>query len=48
MKSPKITYAGTKDKRAITAQHMTIHKVDAARLRALNKNLFGMQVGDFK
>jgi tRNA pseudouridine13 synthase len=40
-------YAGTKDKRACTAQRLTVHRVDVARLVALNKTLkvSGLQVG---
>uniref|UniRef100_A0A453FMN4 TRUD domain-containing protein n=1 Tax=Aegilops tauschii subsp. strangulata TaxID=200361 RepID=A0A453FMN4_AEGTS len=40
--------AGTKDKRAITTQQVTLFKVHASRLAALNNKLTGIKVGDFK
>ncbi|XBI19522.1 hypothetical protein VPH35_061028 [Triticum aestivum] len=39
--------AGTKDKRAITTQQVTLFKVHASRLAALNNKLTGIKVGDF-
>src|SRR5579862_524802 len=44
-----ISYAGTKDRRAITTQRMSAHKVRAERLAGLNKNgnPIGIWLGDF-
>lgn len=39
-------YAGTKDKRGVTVQHVTLHRVSAERLAALNPRLFSIQVGN--
>ncbi|GBG00206.1 hypothetical protein Rsub_12987 [Raphidocelis subcapitata] len=39
--------AGTKDKRGITAQWVTLFKVHPARLAALNGRLRGIKLGDF-
>lgn len=40
-------FSGTKDKRAVTTQRVTIFKQQASRLAALNKRLFGMKIGNF-
>lgn len=40
--------AGTKDKRAITSQWVTAHRVSAQRLLGLNNRLFGIRTGNFK
>ncbi|KAL6609680.1 hypothetical protein ACP70R_039649 [Stipagrostis hirtigluma subsp. patula] len=40
-------FAGTKDKRAVTTQQVTVFKVQASRLAALNNRLFGIKVGNF-
>ncbi|ONK74350.1 uncharacterized protein A4U43_C03F5330 [Asparagus officinalis] len=40
-------FAGTKDKRAITTQRVTIFKQHPKRLAALNNKLCGIKVGDF-
>uniref|UniRef100_A0A0E0C8C4 TRUD domain-containing protein n=1 Tax=Oryza meridionalis TaxID=40149 RepID=A0A0E0C8C4_9ORYZ len=40
-------FAGTKDKRAVTTQQVTVFKVQASRLVALNSKLIGIKVGDF-
>ncbi|TGZ62144.1 hypothetical protein CRM22_007598 [Opisthorchis felineus] len=40
-------YAGTKDKRAITTQFVTVKDVDSKRLAALNSRLQGLRVGNF-
>ncbi|CAL5084237.1 unnamed protein product [Urochloa decumbens] len=40
-------FAGTKDKRAVTTQQVTLFKVHASRLAALNSKLAGIRVGDF-
>ncbi|TKY61401.1 Multisubstrate pseudouridine synthase 7 [Spatholobus suberectus] len=40
-------FAGTKDKRAITTQRVTVYKQRASRLASLNERLFGIKMGDF-
>ncbi|XP_057439468.1 multisubstrate pseudouridine synthase 7 isoform X2 [Lotus japonicus] len=40
-------FAGTKDKRAVSTQRVTVYKQQASRLASLNKRLFGIKVGDF-
>jgi tRNA pseudouridine13 synthase len=40
--------AGTKDKRAVTSQLITVHKTSAEQLRKLNARLRGIQLGNFK
>ncbi|XP_044500009.1 multisubstrate pseudouridine synthase 7 [Mangifera indica] len=40
-------FAGTKDKRSVSTQRVTVFKQHASRLAALNKRLIGIQVGDF-
>ncbi|KAK1374138.1 TRUD domain-containing protein [Heracleum sosnowskyi] len=40
-------FAGTKDKRAISTQRVTLYKVRASRLAALNARLIGIKIGDF-
>ncbi|KAK1271789.1 hypothetical protein QJS04_geneDACA007517 [Acorus gramineus] len=40
-------FAGTKDKRSISTQRVTVFKQHAERLAALNKRLIGIKVGDF-
>lgn len=40
-------FAGTKDKRAITTQQVTVFKQSAAKMAALNQRLFGIKVGNF-
>ncbi|XP_047342488.1 multisubstrate pseudouridine synthase 7 [Impatiens glandulifera] len=40
-------FAGTKDKRAVTTQRVTVFKQRASRLAALNEKLIGIRVGDF-
>lgn len=40
-------FSGTKDKRAVTTQRVTIFKQQASRIAALNKRLFGMKIGNF-
>ncbi|KAJ3120088.1 multisubstrate pseudouridine synthase 7 [Nowakowskiella sp. JEL0407] len=42
------TFAGTKDKRAITVQQVTGMRIRANRICALNKQLRGMKVGNFR
>ncbi|KAK4273551.1 hypothetical protein QN277_021931 [Acacia crassicarpa] len=40
-------FAGTKDKRAISSQRVTVFKQRASRLASLNERLIGIKVGDF-
>ncbi|KAF3454342.1 hypothetical protein FNV43_RR04789 [Rhamnella rubrinervis] len=40
-------FAGTKDKRAVSTQRVTVFKLHASRLAALNDRLIGIKVGDF-
>ncbi|XP_041017336.1 multisubstrate pseudouridine synthase 7 isoform X2 [Juglans microcarpa x Juglans regia] len=40
-------FAGTKDKRAISTQRVTVFKQHATKLAALNARLIGIKVGDF-
>lgn len=41
-------FAGTKDRRAVTCQRMSLSKVGVDRLNALNRTLKGMTIGGFK
>ncbi|KAI8800979.1 pseudouridine synthase [Cladochytrium replicatum] len=41
-------FAGTKDKRGITVQRITAHKMELERLRGVNSRLRGMQLGNFR
>lgn len=47
IQSKSFGIAGTKDKRAVTTQRVTVFKQQASRLAALNKRLYGIKVGDF-
>ncbi|XP_010463968.1 PREDICTED: multisubstrate pseudouridine synthase 7-like [Camelina sativa] len=40
-------FSGTKDKRSVSTQCVTVFKQQASKLAALNKRLFGIKVGDF-
>ncbi|XWS58324.1 hypothetical protein CRYUN_Cryun08bG0024100 [Craigia yunnanensis] len=40
-------FAGTKDKRSVSTQRVTVFKQHATRLAALNERLIGIKVGDF-
>ncbi|ESQ49598.1 hypothetical protein EUTSA_v10022286mg, partial [Eutrema salsugineum] len=40
-------FSGTKDKRSVSSQRVTVFKQQASKLAALNKRLFGIKVGDF-
>ncbi|XP_047949456.1 multisubstrate pseudouridine synthase 7-like [Salvia hispanica] len=40
-------FAGTKDKRAVTTQRVTVFKQRASKLAALNEKLIGIKVGNF-
>ncbi|ELR18530.1 RNA binding, putative, partial [Acanthamoeba castellanii str. Neff] len=46
-RASRFSYAGTKDKRGVTTQHMTIYHMRAEQLRGLNAKLYGMRVGNF-
>ncbi|KAK3818582.1 MAG: pseudouridine synthase [Benniella sp.] len=45
--SKVFTIAGTKDRRGVTSQWVTAHKVKAERLVGLNKSLRNMRLGNF-
>uniref|UniRef100_A0A0E0HGR6 TRUD domain-containing protein n=1 Tax=Oryza nivara TaxID=4536 RepID=A0A0E0HGR6_ORYNI len=47
LQSRSFGFAGTKDKRAVTTQQVTVFKISANRLAALNNRLFGIKVGNF-
>ncbi|GMY20993.1 multisubstrate pseudouridine synthase 7 [Fagus crenata] len=40
-------FAGTKDKRSVSTQRVTVFKQHASKLAALNERLIGIKVGDF-
>ncbi|KAK2992406.1 hypothetical protein RJ640_027854 [Escallonia rubra] len=40
-------FAGTKDKRSVSTQRVTVFKQSASRVAALNERLIGIKVGDF-
>ncbi|KAF7805197.1 multisubstrate pseudouridine synthase 7 [Senna tora] len=40
-------FAGTKDKRSVSTQRVTVYKQKASRLASLNERLIGIKVGDF-
>ncbi|CAM8925068.1 unnamed protein product [Rhodiola kirilowii] len=40
-------FAGTKDKRSVSTQQVTVFKQHASKLAALNRRLIGIKVGDF-
>ncbi|KAL1211648.1 hypothetical protein V5N11_023649 [Cardamine amara subsp. amara] len=40
-------FSGTKDRRSVSTQRVTVFKQQASKLAALNKRLFGIKVGDF-
>jgi tRNA pseudouridine13 synthase len=42
------SFAGNKDKRAVTTQKVTAQKINASKLAALNSRLIGLRLGDFK
>ena len=48
MPTRAIRYAGTKDRRAVTTQRLSISKISIDRLNALNRTLKGMLIGGFK
>lgn len=41
-------FAGTKDRRGVTCQRLSLSKIGVDRLNALNKTLKGMTIGNFK
>nr|CAH8840294.1 unnamed protein product [Trichobilharzia regenti] len=41
------TYAGTKDRRAITTQFVTVKGINSKTLSSLNSRLYGLRVGNF-
>ncbi|XP_058738635.1 multisubstrate pseudouridine synthase 7 isoform X1 [Vicia villosa] len=47
IRSKSFGFAGTKDKRAVTTQRVTVYKQQATKLASLNGKLFGIKVGDF-
>ncbi|KAF3679533.1 Pseudouridine synthase family protein isoform 3 [Capsicum annuum] len=47
IQSRSFGFAGTKDKRAVSTQRVTVFKQQASKLAALNKRLIGIKVGDF-
>ncbi|KAM0881419.1 hypothetical protein ACQ4PT_032977 [Festuca glaucescens] len=47
LQSRAFGFSGTKDKRAVTTQQVTVFKVPANKLAALNKRLYGIKVGNF-
>ena len=48
LKPSCFSYAGTKDRRAITSQHLTAFKISANKLQALNHKLRNMKLGNFE
>ncbi|VDK70598.1 unnamed protein product [Dibothriocephalus latus] len=46
--SNTFSYAGTKDKRAITTQRVSVKNISSKRLASLNPRLNGIKVGNFK
>ena len=48
VKSSLLSYAGTKDKRAITTQKICAANIDAKKISTLNKSVNNIAVGDFE
>lgn len=47
--SPRqFTFAGTKDRRAVTVQRVSVYRVHAEQLVKLNKTLYGSKLGNFQ
>ncbi|RVD87530.1 uncharacterized protein DFL_001759 [Arthrobotrys flagrans] len=47
--NPKsFSFAGTKDRRAVTVQRVSVHKLKADKIEAINKKLKGLKAGDFE
>ena len=47
LKPKMLQFAGTKDRRAVTVQRISVYRVDANRLAQCNRSLRGSAVGDF-
>lgn len=47
IQSRSFGFAGTKDKRAVSTQRVTVFKQYASKLASLNEKLIGIKVGDF-
>ncbi|PAA76175.1 hypothetical protein BOX15_Mlig025673g7, partial [Macrostomum lignano] len=47
MKPSHFAYCGTKDKRAVTSQWVSVHKVEAARIKSVANRISGVSVGNF-
>ncbi|VDM37474.1 unnamed protein product [Toxocara canis] len=48
IKASNFGTCGTKDRRAITSQRVSVYRIDADRMRALNSRLRGMRLSDFQ
>ena len=48
IKAGMFGYAGTKDRRAVTTQQVSVYRVRAEQLQDLNASLWNMCVGNFK
>ncbi|TPX58945.1 hypothetical protein PhCBS80983_g02756 [Powellomyces hirtus] len=48
LRNKAFSYAGSKDKRAVTTQKVAISRIPPSRLAAMNKGLRGMSLGDFR
>ena len=48
VKPSTLHYAGTKDHRAVTSQHVTAFRVAAERLLGLNKTCRNIKLGNFE
>jgi tRNA(Glu) U13 pseudouridine synthase TruD len=44
----QFTFAGTKDKRGVTVQRVTGHKVAMETMQAVGTSVFGVRVGNFR
>ncbi|KAK6525005.1 hypothetical protein TWF281_011895 [Arthrobotrys megalospora] len=47
-KPKSFSFAGTKDRRAVTVQRVSVHKLKADKIEAINKKLKGLKAGDFE
>ena len=48
VKTKQFSFAGNKDRRGITVQRVTVWRVTADKLAALNHRLYGMQLGNYE
>ncbi|KAK3747764.1 hypothetical protein QZH41_008791 [Actinostola sp. cb2023] len=48
VKASVFSYAGTKDRRGVTSQEVTAYRVQAQRLKGLNRTLKGILLGNFE